>query len=228
MNSRDAARLMFVGMGVLCLVYALSMIQGVFFVFNAGEDLFSRIMNRIAGILPLLCFVWFSVHLIRHRNRYSEQLFPEVTVSKGGISPGDIHIVGISLIGVLLIVSAIPDFFRYGSWAIINIVQAVSTRSVVTGEFGTPTTSYPMRLEGLISSIGELALGVVLVWFPSKITAFLFHRKEKKTVTESLKLACPSCGHPYSLADYREDVQAMFCSKCRAQLPEKNDQKETK
>ena len=46
--------------------------------------------------------------------------------------------------------------------------------------------------------------------------------EEPKEPTEIIvddgKTRCPSCGSPYDLNDYREDVSEIFCSACKAKI----------
>ncbi len=219
MNSRDLARLMFVGLGVICLIYAIAMFSSIALVFSLDiQDGLPRILSFAAPLLPLVCFGWLAAHLIRYRVRYSEHLFPEPQTRTGGLSADDLHIVGLSLVGVFLVVSALPGFVRYAFSVAGYVYQAVSERSVVTGDFAPPSAGYSFMLEELLASAGRLALGVVLVLTPRKLTSFLLHRHEQKDVPTPEKLACPDCGHAYSPSDYREDVDAIYCSKCRRQL----------
>jgi ribosomal protein L37AE/L43A len=220
MSSRDAARLMFVAMGIFSLMGAIALVQGAFFMLGMGEDSISRVISGVAAILPILCYLWLAAHLIRHRERYSEHLFPTVKATTGAISTDDLHTVGISLIGVYVIVAAAPKIFRHLAVAIISLIQRASSKSVVTGQLGDPSSLYPQMTEEVVASLCQLALGIVLVWIPARITAFLLRRKAQAAAPDPERLACPSCGHPYSLSDYREDVKVPVCSKCKAQLPD--------
>lgn len=42
--------------------------------------------------------------------------------------------------------------------------------------------------------------------------------KKNRPIPDDGKTRCPECGTPYDLNDYREDVEEIFCSTCKAKL----------
>ena len=107
---------------------------------------------------------------------------------------------------------------RYGAWALMNAIEASSTRSVIAGEVGTPITRRPVMTEQLIASITKLALGVILVRCSPGASEFLLRRKKASNIRPSDLRQCPECGNPYSPSDYRGDAEESLCSKCRSPL----------
>ena len=41
----------------------------------------------------------------------------------------------------------------------------------------------------------------------------------KRLEAKSGWLTCPACGEPYNLKDYRKDLDHIYCSRCKAELP---------
>ena len=80
-------------------------------------------------------------------------------------------------------------------------------------------------------------LGPILISVACAVVIDIFRRLKRRhdtqaneTLTQSISnpvapvekdnpdLVCPQCGRPYSLADYREDAEHIFCSDCEAEL----------
>ncbi len=213
---------MFVALGIWCGLFAVGVLEGVVMTFAyPTEGGIPRVITLVAAFLPFLFLVWFGFHLVRYRSRYSNLLFPDSGLDASVIGPTDLYVVGLSLIGVFLIATAIPDFIRWLAVIIVQSIEAASERSIITGEATTSFPVAPYTIGEVVGSIGQLGIGVSLVALRFKITSILL-RAEKPTPPEPNVASCPTCGTSYDASDYREGAEVICCSKCKAELPRDN------
>jgi hypothetical protein len=213
---------MFVALGIWCGLFAVGILEGVVMTFAyPTEGGIPRVITLVASFLPFLFLVWLAFHLVRYRSRYSNLLFPDSGSDTSVLGPTDLHIVGLSLIGVFLIATAIPDFIRWLAVIIVQSIEAASERSIITGEATTSFPVAPYTIGEVVGSIGQLAIGVSLVALRFKITA-IFLRAEKPAPPEPDLALCPTCGTSYDPSDYSDEAEVIYCSKCKTELPRDN------
>lgn len=210
---------MFVALGILSGVFAVGALANLAMAFSyPSEGGTARVISLLAAFLPFIIFVWLAFHLIRYRVRYSDLVFPNPEPDSNSIGAADLHVVGLSLIGVFLIATAIPQFIAWIAAAIASAVQAASHRSIITGESSATVPVMPYNIGEILSSFAQLTIGVLLVAWRLRITTFLFRKKQPRPSVQQM-MSCPNCGSSYDPSDYQDGAEAIFCSKCKAELP---------
>lgn len=142
-----------------------------------------------------------------------------------------------SYIAVLRVLRA-REVFLVPDWvaAVVILATAVSMAAWISPgsvfpavHRGPGLADYAEELRQLnrrASIAGAMHVVTLLIWAAFLPYGFLRARKpppprvmNDDEVIDDPVLQCPSCSHPYRLSDYRTDVNAIHCSRCKQELP---------
>lgn len=216
MNAKDLSSLMFVGLGILAGLYALSALEGAFMAFTfVSEGGVLRFLLITARFIPFLLLVWLAVHLIRNRDRYTDLLLPMRTSEPAPICATELFNIGISFLGVYLVATALPGVVQWAAEVFVRSLQAAGERSTLVAGQLPSAWALPPSISGLVASLTRMAVGAFLIGYRSRIVRFLLAEHSK----EPERAACPKCGHQYRPSEYRPDAEVTLCSRCGTPLP---------
>ena len=207
---------MFVGLGILAGLYAVSALEGAFMAFSfASEGGVFRIVRLVAAFIPFLILVWLAFHLIRHRAAYTDVLLLEQVTETAPIGATELYIIGLSFIGIFLAATAVPGVAQWAAEVFVRSLQAAGERSRLVAGQSSSAWALPPSISGLVASLTRMAVGAFLIGYRSRIVRFLLaeHPKEPEWA------ACPKCGHQYRPSEYRPDAEVTLCSRCGTPLP---------
>lgn len=225
-RTRDAASIMFVAVGILTGMYAVVIIQTLLLVFvmSFGQPFAFRLVATAASALTMAALLWLGFQLIRHHSKYAELLFPAPHDGPSTVGRRDVVVIGVTLIGVYLTVTAVPQLAKWVGITAARLAMSLIERSVITGVDPQRIFDLPYPAGELVSSLVQVTIGIVMVVYPRRIA----RRLDPETRAEPIapepppKNACPGCGHPYDPADSKQEAEAFRCSKCKRDLPRAN------
>lgn len=178
MTARDAAALMFVGLGVLAGLAALTFVQtSVLSVIFMSDGNGTSVFFRALTLLPSAVLAWVAVGLVRDRGRHAARLFPESNSAGPAADRTDLQLIGVTLIGLFVFVRAMPGFAQW----LIELGGAIGAG---TGPFGGGNESKLPWVSGFAYAIVDVAAGAVLVKKRHAVRRFLFDRTEEVDPTE--------------------------------------------
>jgi hypothetical protein len=220
LNVKNASSLMFVGLGIFAGLMAVAILQSAFmsFTYRPGTGPL-RVLLPVALFMPFMILVWLATRLIRNRERYTDLLFPDPDAESSTVGAREIYVIALSLIGLYLVATAIPDLARWGVTLLTSNLQGAGSHSGTPASGGYAVVVAPPPIGELAAAIIQAAVGVCFVAYRSRITAFLLHERVEAPAKESEELYCPSCGYPYDPSDYVAGETPALCLKCRTPLP---------
>jgi hypothetical protein len=167
-TARDAATLMFVGTGILAGLAAITFLQSsILSVIFMTDGNGTSAVFRALTLLPSAALGWLGLRLVRDRARHVSLLFP------GSVQPGpvasraDAQLIGVTLIGLFVLVRAIPGFAQW----LIELGGVLAAR---TGPFGADGGSRVPWLGGFVYATLDLAVGVLLLKKRHEVRRYLF------------------------------------------------------
>ncbi len=107
MHRRDAAVLVFVWVAVQAGLGAVLSIPSLFFLLDGGSV---TLFGRALALLPTLFLAWACYRLLRDRRSLAEAVFPEPGESTPPAGPRDWQLLGVTMLGLYMLVSAAPEF----------------------------------------------------------------------------------------------------------------------
>lgn len=175
MTARDAAILMFVGLGIFAGITAAAFLQSsvLGLLFDTGFGGASRAF-RLLLLLPSAMLAWLAVTLVRDRARRAHELFPEDGAAADAprdagarIGREDLQRLGVILIGSLVVVRAAPGFVQ---WAVANAGTLLARAPLFDAGGGWAW------LSGASYAFVDLALGAAILQKSESVRRFLFER----------------------------------------------------
>ena len=172
MSARDAASLLFVGLGILAGITALGFLQGavlgVIFMTDADG---TTTLFRALTLLPAAILGWFAFALVRDRARYAARLFPEPGTAGPAADRRELQLLGVTLIGLFVLVRAIPGLAQW----LIELGGAIAAGS---GPLDPSPESRIPWVGGFAYATLDLAAGLLLVAKRHQVREYLFERDD--------------------------------------------------
>lgn len=107
MDKRDAAVLVFVWIAVQAGLWAVLSVPSLLLMLDGGG---TTLMGRAIALVPTLFLAWVSFRLIRDRRQLAEGVFPASAEDTTPASATDWHVLGVTLLGLYVLISAAPEF----------------------------------------------------------------------------------------------------------------------
>lgn len=149
MDRRDAAVLVFVWIGVQAALGAVLSVPSLLVMLDGGG---TTLVGRAIALLPTLFLAWVAFRLFRDRRRLAEAVFPEADSHPEPTGPRDWHVLGVTLVGLYVLVSATPEFLI---WVFELPAALRGTQSVEGG---------PLTGARVISATVDAAAGGLLLY----------------------------------------------------------------
>ena len=159
-------------LGIYTLIIAISSLRMTFYMifayFNNHQSAPSMASIIVGSLLPLLLLLLLSYYLIDRSDKLGKLVFPNSQSEKVvvSISTAEVQAIAFSIIGVLVIVWAIPKLFQ--------VVIQISFLKLHLKDVFSPGMSQKL-IEYSIDVLSRLALGIYL-FFGSKGLVKIWHR----------------------------------------------------
>ena len=139
-----------------------------------------------------------------------------------GLIGFDVHRTYLYLVAGTML--CLPWLLRAVSYALLTSYSDLEDQTLYLYRPVVWLVSLPfMRAAGTVFALGAIALQ--LVWLGKMIyqsnrlwDAANSPGAEAQEIPEQ-QLFCPACSSPYFLSDYRSDVEHIYCSGCKGELP---------
>ena len=212
MKVRDLAALAFVVLGIIALLYSVSMLQGLL-MFPYIQDEFEgkAWVVGLAWFFPFLLMVASGVFLIVKRSRLAAWISYEDYDGPSKESSEQLPALAFAILGLYLVVSTLPSL---GSLA----GQLINLRAMESFQDFLP--AFRTNLGQYLGTLAEFVVGGYL--FINARDVGRWRRRGLKPSVEVTPVLhrCPECGTPFEPSEYREGVAERLCSKCRAEIPD--------
>jgi len=213
MNVKDMAALAFVVLGIIALLYSVSLLQGLLmFPFFQDEFEGKAWAVGLAWAFPFLLVVASGVFLIVKRSWLAAWISREAYKGPSEESSEQIPALAFAILGLYLVVSNLPSL---GSLA----GQLINLRAMESFQNFLPT--FRTNLGHYLGTLAEFVVGGYL--FINARDAGRWWRRRGGKPTEDATPAShrgPECGTPFEPSEYRDGVSERLCSKCRTEIPE--------
>jgi hypothetical protein len=210
---KGLAIVVFVGLGIITLLYSVSILQGLLaFPFFLEEFEGNTVAIVLAHVFPFILLVTTGVLLIVKRFRLAEWISREAYEGPPEQSSQQLPALAFAILGLYLVVSNLPSL---GSLA----GQLINFRAM--GNFQDFLPAFRTSLGYYIGTLAEFVVGGYLFINARDVGRWWQRRGEKlpKDVNpESHR--CPECGTPFEPSEYREGVSERRCSNCKAEIPD--------
>jgi hypothetical protein len=213
------------GLGVVALVFAGVMMIGqaialvtvpityASMAFDMGE---LATAVYLVAMLPALASLALGLVLILARHSLAERLFDHSDISVS-IGPADALRIGFTLLGVWLVLGAIPEAF-------LALAQGVFQTSATLGVldvYSVLGADLFGAYANFVMPAVRIALGIFLVAKAEPIAERLWSGPAPAPV-KTPRSACSACGETYDPADYVEGAE-IRCERCGMLLREGGD-----
>jgi hypothetical protein len=111
-SNRDAAVLLFVGLGLLAAINSIAYLQATVVFGNAGGI---SIGGRLFLLVPTLFLAWAAVQLVRNRSTYAERLFPVESQSRATATAHEWQQIGVVIVGFMVLLFSIPELLMWAA-----------------------------------------------------------------------------------------------------------------
>ncbi len=159
MHRRDAAVLVFVWIAVQAGLGAVLSIPSLFILLDGGGV---TLFGRALALLPTLFLAWACYSLLRDRRRLAEAVFPEPAEELPPAGARDWQLLGVTLVGLYVAVSAAPEFLIW----VLEVPAAL--RPGQRGEGG------PLTVPRTLSAAVDAAAGALLLYHRKAAARLLF------------------------------------------------------
>jgi len=221
MNSRAFAAVAVVFLGMLSFLFSVNLVQALITMPYYPEEIEGKTsLVLLAYVLPLVVLVGAGLFLILKRHQIADWIVSgapveDVTEPK---NLAGLPALLFAAVGIYLVISTLPTIAGLASQLIFT--RSYSSVEEFAGVFWSNVGHY-------VGTLGQFVIGAYLFFGARKLEQWWFSRgtvQPKPVPTPPDLPTCPQCGTPFDPADYRSDLQEKLCSKCRAALPESEDE----
>ena len=187
MSARNAAILIFVGLGLFAGVSALVLLalQSSMLVMEGGT---SGMLPRAFALMPSAVLIALSIQLVRKRTRFAEAVFPDNAATGAPADSRSLQVLGIALVGLHTLVLSMPKAVL---WA-VDLLNALSAHSTLASAADPRSL---ITVSGVLSSLASTVIAALLVINREAIADYLFGVSEVATdVASSAEEDGPSSG----------------------------------
>jgi hypothetical protein len=208
------------GIGLVGLAFLLNSIGAIwlpFTVFTSDLGRFPKSLAAVLFTLPFLTTVAAGLFLLLRRERLATRWFPQ-SESPLTLAAEDLARVGIVLIGLYVLVNAIPTLI---SLVVAPIVWTSSAAGQADAEFGGPTVLAQVvgSIPRYLGTSASFVVGWAMIAQSERLTARLMRIRRPTAEREQASFeSCSSCGAPYDPADYVGGIAEPRCSQCKEPL----------
>jgi hypothetical protein len=110
MSNRDAAVLVFVGLGLLTALSAVGLLQATV-VLTGAED--PSLLGRIFVLVPTLFLAWAAFQLVRNRAEYAARLFPIESPPGAAVNAHEWQLLGVAIVGLYVLLLSLPELLTW-------------------------------------------------------------------------------------------------------------------
>ena len=199
-----------VAVGLLTLVWAVEWISYTI----STVKTYGNPQEFVISLLPFIGCLVLSALLILNRQRLAERWFQDGDI---GISLGAVSLLrlGLIIIGVYLIIDAIPSALKSVSE---SILQATQDR-LIPPMFLAHDQLLWVYLQRLVFPAVELCMGLLLIARSQSLASYLWVGRKVVVEPEEPALPkCPACGTPFDPAEYKGGMITARCSACNEPL----------
>jgi hypothetical protein len=166
-------------------------------------------------ITPVLVSIAGGLYLLLRRETIADAWFREADES-AVVAAEDMVRAGMILIGVYLLVQAVPTLINGVGRAVFSVTQAGQELAQGAMTLGSSDVRVILleSAPGILASLASLGLGWLLVARSRQLTRRLIG---SDPVQRSLA-ACPSCGTLYDPSEYEGGLSAARCPTCKQEL----------
>jgi len=152
MNTRVAAKLAFICLGVLALIDAILLLGSVFATFAiAPRGDCNRLLMTVGGTVPFFIIAALAIYLLLRSNALAVKHFPEVSRTEELVSLKDLQRLTFVCLGLFLLISAIPGTSSF-------VVLLSSLKKSVEVDLFTK-----LRIGEGVGRVIQLAIGIYLI-----------------------------------------------------------------
>lgn len=213
MSSRSLAALAFTFLGVLALIYSVSllgMILPMMPIMREYEGITWSAGTVVAFTLPLLLMVTIGALLILRRFRLAAWVCPEDRNAELAGPWRELPELVFAALGLFCVISTLPQLALLAG----QLIRFGSS----TGMDASPEV-FRSQLVGYIGALAKLGVGAFLFVCSQSVARWWRGRGQSPCAQPAaLEPQCPQCGRSFNPADYRDDDSAKLCSECYAVL----------
>ncbi len=212
MKFRDLAVVAFVVLGIIALLYSVSLLQGLLmFPFFQDEFEGKPWAVGLAWAFPFLLVVAGGVFLLVKRSWLAAWISHEGHEGPSEESSEQLPALAFAILGLYLVVSNLPSL---GSLA----GQLIILRAMENFQDFLP--AFRTNLGHYLGTLAEFVVGGYL-FINARDVGRWWRRRGKKLPEDATPAShqCPECGTPFDPNDYRDGASERLCSKCKAEIP---------
>ncbi len=213
MNVKGLAVVAFVVLGIIALLYSISLLQGLL-MFPSFQDEFEGKAWAVglAWAFSFLLVVASGIFLIVKRSRLAAWISYECYEGASEESSEQLPALAFAILGLYLVVSTLPSL---GSLA----GQLINLRAMESFQDFLP--AFRTNLGHYLGTLAEFVVGGYL-FINARDVGRWWRRRGGKPTEDATPAShrCPECGTPFEPSEYREGMSARRCSKCKAEIPD--------
>jgi len=207
-------------LGLVMLAGSFNLLLSPITVLFAELPLGEAAVAMVLSVLPAAASIALAVFLIRRRERIAAWYVPEGEDAPA-VPAENLLRVGLVLLGLYLVVQAIPDLLATATAPVVNWLQARADTV-----FGEPYAAYSswrwliQNVPRIAANLASLAIGCVLILKREPIVARILREgpPAKDDAPEVALPQCESCGAPYDPAEYDGGAAEARCMTCKEPL----------